>query len=123
MRIVVALVTILALTPSLPGDAGARTSRKECRQACTAAVEACVAAGGTRKRCKRQTLRQCRKAGVAVCVATTTTSPVTTTTLPPGPTGPRCETSGAPACGGRCSRRSEVCRNQGGTCACVGIRL
>jgi plastocyanin len=91
MRPTASLVAIMALVVGLPDDGGAISRRKECKQACGAAIEACVAAGGKRKRCKRQVLKQCRREGVAFCAATTTTTTFgsgttssTTTTTPGG---------------------------------------
>ena len=69
-----------------PETAAAVSKAKLCRQSCGAAVDACVTSGGKRKRCKRQTLKRCRKQGVETCTVTTSTVPsegstTTTTTL------------------------------------------
>jgi plastocyanin len=73
-----ALVVAVVATPP---ETAAILKRKACRLGCTAAVDACVAAGGKRARCKRQTLKSCRKQGLEACATTsTTTSPGATTT-------------------------------------------
>jgi plastocyanin len=73
-----ALVVVLVATPP---ETGAISKRKACRLGCTAAVNACVAAGGKPARCKRQRLKSCRKQGLDACATTsTTTSPGATTT-------------------------------------------
>ena len=91
-RVVYACLLVLCvLWPPPDGDALSR--RKECRQSCGAAVDACVAAGGKRPRCKRRVLRQCRREGPTTCTVTTTSSETsttgegqTTTTAPSGAT-------------------------------------
>jgi plastocyanin len=85
MRAVVVFVAALCTAGMVePDEAGALSRRKECRQACGATIDACVAQGGKRRRCKRQTLKRCRQEGpAATCTATTTTVagvPTTTTT-------------------------------------------
>src|SRR5437870_9593614 len=98
-----AFLAVLLIAP----DGHASSLARQCRQACGDAIAACVASGGRRPTCKRQTLRQCRTEGLAVCqgtgaqprradscrghrcAATTTTSTtirVTTTTLAPSTT-------------------------------------
>ncbi len=64
---------------------------KQCKQSCGSAIAACVAEGGRRKKCKKQTLKRCRQEGIAVCESssTTTTLPggsTTSTTVSPGGT-------------------------------------
>jgi hypothetical protein len=125
MRFAISLVAILAVMASLPGDGDAASRRKQYKQTCGPTIGACIEAGGKRRRCTSRTLEQCRRKGVAVCRTTTTVTAttVTTTTIPTGPTGVPCESSGAPACEGQCGRRSDVCSNRGGTCACVSVRF
>jgi len=73
-----ALVVAVVATPP---ETAAVSKRRACRLGCTAAVDACVAAGGKRARCKRQTLKTCRQQGLEACATTsTTTSPGATTT-------------------------------------------
>ena len=86
MRGVGGCLTVAFLVVALePDDAVAQSRRGECRQSCGAAIDACVAQGGKRRRCKRQTLRQCRRQGpAATCTATTTTTPGVTTTTGAG---------------------------------------
>ncbi len=80
MRIPVWLVLAAVVAAVVPTREGAALSRrKACRQSCPATIQACVDAGGKRARCKRQTLRRCRKQGPDVCATTTTTSPGGTT--------------------------------------------
>jgi plastocyanin len=85
---VVLCVVVLATGAWSPPNADAVSRRKECRLSCTAAIDACVATGGKRRRCKRQILRQCRREGVPTCMVTTTTttSADVTTTAAPGTT-------------------------------------
>ncbi|HXJ36534.1 MAG TPA: hypothetical protein VMS22_21060 [Candidatus Eisenbacteria bacterium] len=63
---------------------------KQCKRSCGSAISACVAEGGRRKKCKKQTLKRCRQEGIAVCEpSSTTTLPggsTTTTTVSPGGT-------------------------------------
>src|SRR5262245_26408202 len=68
------LLVALLLRP----EAHAASLRAQCRVQCKPAIQACVAAGGKRRRCRRALLRQCRQGGLAVCVGTGST--VTTTT-------------------------------------------
>jgi plastocyanin len=90
MRLVsVRLSAIGVAVAILAADADAVSRRKECRQACGPAVDACIEAGGKRKRCKRQTLKACRREGIETCaIGTTTTTTVrgATTTIQGGTT-------------------------------------
>ena len=81
MRALIVVGCLVGLLDWSAPDATALSRRKECRLACGVAIDACVAQGGKRRRCKRQTLRRCRQEGVATCgVTTTTTTPGGTTT-------------------------------------------
>jgi plastocyanin len=88
MRVVVWVVSlVLAVSISSLPDAAAISKKKACRLGCKAAIDACVSEGGKRGRCKRLTLKTCRKQGIETCTVTTTTvaAPTTTaatTTLP-----------------------------------------
>src|SRR5512143_3347961 len=75
--VVAAVVSVVASPP----ETSAISRRKDCRLGCKAAVDACVAAGGKRARCKRQTLKTCRKNGIETCAV-----PTTSTTTSPGAT-------------------------------------
>jgi plastocyanin len=90
MGIVGGLVVALLVVGAAPEETTAASRRKECRQSCGAAIEACIAQGGKRRKCKNQTLKRCRRQGVAViCASTTTTTTVaggSTTTGPGGST-------------------------------------
>jgi len=83
-RSLLALTVVALLVPA----AGAVSLRRQCRLTCKDAINACIAAGGKRARCRRQTLQRCRLEGLVVCggAATTTTlgAGATTTTLPSG---------------------------------------
>jgi hypothetical protein len=57
------LVAMLSIAPS----AGAVSLRRQCREACTDLIAACVASGERSRVCRRQILRQCREQGVAFC--------------------------------------------------------
>jgi len=76
MKHVVALVLVLLF--ALP--AHAVSLRKQCQRQCKETVGACVQAGGHRRKCKRNVLKQCRTDGLVTCVG----APTTTTTLPSG---------------------------------------
>ncbi len=81
---VAARVLVWALVAAI-----AASRRKACRLSCDAAIAQCVADGGRRKRCKRQTLRSCRRDGVQACdvlTTTTSTSAGATTSIPTGTT-------------------------------------
>ena len=79
MRGSVGALTIAVLfTTLVPDEVTAISRRKECRLSCGATVEACVAQGGKRRRCKRQALKSCRKQGLAICTVTTTTTTLAT---------------------------------------------
>src|SRR6266705_2123623 len=58
-----ALLAVLLVTPT----ADAASLARQCRQVCADEIAACVAAGGRHLACKRQTLRRCRRKGLAVC--------------------------------------------------------
>src|SRR5439155_694932 len=57
------LAVLLLLAPA----ADAASLARQCRYACADEIAACVAAGGRRPACKRQTLRRCRTEGLALC--------------------------------------------------------
>src|SRR5262249_57243248 len=84
---------------------GAVSLRRQCRLTCKDTINACVAAGGKRPRCRRQTLRRCRLEGLVACggAATTTTlgAGATTTTLPSGGVGNACNPNSATAMRGQ----------------------
>ena len=86
MRLHPAVVLPLMLLAFTPSQAEAISLRKQCRLSCGAAIDTCVSAGGRRRRCKRQVLKQCRREGLATCIETTTTTLTggTTTTIMPG---------------------------------------
>jgi len=71
-------VLALGLVAVLAPRAGAMSLRRQCRLACKDAIKACIASGGKRRRCHRETLQRCRTEGVAVCGGG---APTTTTTL------------------------------------------
>src|SRR5262245_56348205 len=80
MRALVCVVSlIVAATSWMPPDAAAISRRKACRLGCHAAIDACVAGGGKRGRCKQKTLKNCRKQGIETCTVTTTTVAAATT--------------------------------------------
>lgn len=62
-------------------DALAVPRAKLCRQACQNAVERCVGASRTRRRCRAQVQRRCRKIGLAACATTTTATTSTSSTV------------------------------------------
>src|SRR3989442_4811858 len=53
---------------SPPPAHGAYLTR-QCRRACRDEIAACVASGGVRGPCRRQTLRRCRQEGLQACLA------------------------------------------------------
>ena len=60
-------VILLGLLLFNPPAHGASTT--QCRHACRDDIAACVASGGERGPCRRQTLRHCRQEGLQVCLA------------------------------------------------------
>jgi plastocyanin len=72
-------VLAFALIAFLVPRADAVSLRRQCRLACKDAIKACVAAGGRRRSCRRETLKRCRTEGVTACGGA-----VTTTTLASG---------------------------------------
>src|SRR6185503_15322511 len=80
MRALIVVGCLLAVLHWSAPDVTALSRRKECRLACGATIDACVAQGEKPRRCKRQTLKRCRHEGVATCGVTTTTTPGGTTT-------------------------------------------
>jgi plastocyanin len=75
-----ALLVLLAMTLLPPPALGASLARR-CRLECRDDVEACIAAGGRARKCRKQLRRQCRKTRLAACQTTTSTSSTTSTTL------------------------------------------
>jgi plastocyanin len=73
-------VLALGLVAVLAPRASAVSLRRQCRLACKDAIKACIASGGKRRRCHRETLQRCRTEGVAACAGAAPT-PTTTTTL------------------------------------------
>ena len=74
-------VLAFALVAFLVPRADAVSLRRQCRLACKDAIKACIAAGGKRRRCRRETLSSCRTEGVTACGGAVTT---TSTTLASG---------------------------------------
>ena len=116
MRIFSTLSGLLLLSVVTLGiePARAMSLRRACRLHCRDAISACVTAGETHRRCRRDILRLCRHAGLAACPGGV--SPTTTTTLASGPcdfntSARRCE--GTCADGGHCSAVAS-----GGACEC-----
>src|SRR5437667_1095261 len=62
------LVILLGLLLFNPPAHGASSTR-QCRRACRDEIAACVASGGERGSCRRQTLQRCRQEGLQVCLA------------------------------------------------------
>src|SRR5262249_58536308 len=62
---------LLALFGVLLGNPPARGASiaRQCRRACTDEIAACVASGGQKRQCRRQTLARCRTEGLQVCAA------------------------------------------------------
>ena len=77
-----AVLAVLLIVPA----ADAVSLARQCRQACGDEIAACVAAGGRHLACKRQTLRRCRREGLAVCwgpaAGGNTTAPTARVPLP-----------------------------------------
>ena len=71
-----ALLGLLLFAPA----SHATSPGRQCRRACVDEIAACVAAGGRRLACKKQTLGLCRREGLAVCQGAGDTSATTTTT-------------------------------------------
>jgi hypothetical protein len=91
----VAILVALAIASS----ALAATPARVCRQACGELIAGCIADGGRPRKCRRQTIRLCRRQGPSACfvtaptttlppvTVTTTSSTTTTTTQPAGLAG------------------------------------
>src|SRR5262245_33116380 len=60
-----ALFGLLLVSPPVHGASIAR----QCRRACTDEIAACVASGGQKRQCRRDTLARCRTEGLQVCAA------------------------------------------------------
>ena len=73
-----ALLAVLLVTPT----ADAASLAGQCRQVCADEIAACVAAGGRHLACKRQTLRRCRREGLAVCQGTVAGGNIVAVTSP-----------------------------------------
>src|SRR5437879_6497251 len=73
-----ALLAVFLVAPA----ADAVSLARQCRQACGDEIAACVAAGGHRLACKRQTLRRCRREGLAVCQGPSAAGNTTAVTAP-----------------------------------------
>ena len=73
-----ALLAVLLVAPT----ADAASLARQCRQACADEIAACVAAGGRHLACKRQTLRRCRREGLAVCQGTVAGGNIVAVTSP-----------------------------------------
>src|SRR5437867_2534693 len=73
-----AVLAVLLIAPA----ADAVSLARQCRQACGDEIAACVAAGGRQLACKRQTLRRCRREGLAVCQGPSAGENVTPVTAP-----------------------------------------
>src|SRR5438093_3465048 len=61
------LVGLVAVLLAAAGADAASVGR-QCRRACTDEIASCVAAGGRRLTCTRQTLMRCRREGLGVCL-------------------------------------------------------
>src|SRR6185369_2193347 len=84
--LVVCIAVLFAVSAIQLPDAGAISKRRQCKDACGAAIDRCIAQGGKKRKCRRQTLKTCRKQGVETCAVTTTTTVRGGTTLPGGST-------------------------------------
>ena len=82
MRILLAVAVVMILAP----DGNAKSLRRQCRIQCRDEITACVAAGGKRRRCRRQILRRCRQEGLTICLPAGSPAPSTTTTTQAGGT-------------------------------------
>src|SRR5881392_1753644 len=73
-----AVLAVLLIAPA----ADAASLARQCRQACGDEIASCVAAGGRRLACKRQTLRRCRSEGLTVCEGLSAGGNATAVTAP-----------------------------------------
>jgi plastocyanin len=76
-RLVASIFPFAVIAVGVPRS-DALSLRRQCRLACKEAIAACVASGGKRRACRRETLRLCHAEGVTACGGTAST---TTTTL------------------------------------------
>jgi hypothetical protein len=87
------LAVVLAVCAAAPyAEAAPRGRARECRAACGETIAQCVAQGGRRRKCRRDTMRSCKREGVAVCQQPLVTHHVATS----GVDGPGCGTPDAP---------------------------
>ena len=61
------LLSALLAVFFMASAADAASMARQCRLACADEIAACVAAGGRDRACKKQTIRRCRREGLAVC--------------------------------------------------------
>jgi len=102
LRVVPRTAIVLLVCAAVVVPATARTTRRQCRQACAAVIQACRDAGFRRGYCRRTVIRTCRHRGVQMCLEfpstttpTTTMPSTTTTTLPIDRTVNHCNRSRA----------------------------
>jgi hypothetical protein len=80
-RVGIVVAAALVALVAVVADAGPR----RCRVACRDAVAACVENGSRKAKCKKSLRRACRREGVLACHVTSTTTTILTTTTLPGP--------------------------------------
>src|SRR5437667_11475892 len=61
---------------------------RQCRRACTDEIAACVASGGQKRQCRRDTLAHCRTEGLQVCVGAGQSPPTGQTSAWIAPSAP-----------------------------------
>jgi len=83
------LLVVCAAVPDV--DAAPRGRARACKLTCAPVIEQCVAQGGRRRKCRRDTLRSCKRQGVGVCLPSPTHHVATS-----GVDSPSCGTPDAP---------------------------
>jgi hypothetical protein len=86
MKSLIALLLLFAVLTATAPAARRVSLRKQCKQQCAAAIDACATTRKKRPRCSQKIQKECRKQGLVVC-STTTTSTTSTTTTTHGPFG------------------------------------
>jgi hypothetical protein len=85
------LLAVLVVALAVPASANRRTVTLQCRASCGPAVQGCVDGGGRRGKCKRQTMKRCKREGISVCVPASMLTVATS-----GTDAPDCGTTDAP---------------------------
>jgi hypothetical protein len=81
------LVAVLVIVCAVPASAAKRGRVRQCKLTCGPAIQRCIDEGGKKRKCKRKTLRRCKKQGLPVCAVPGGTFTVATTGTDAGECG------------------------------------